>query len=264
MTTDLTERGLERRICTALTGLPCEPDAAASAGGVCQRPAACGAGWTCGDADDYDREYCVDLRQLAAFLAGTQPRLHDAFALDEDGPTRRKFLARLQGETARRGTVDVLRKGPRTRTASRRSVLRHAVRRQRKGGGALRREPLFGHPAASLRPGRDGSGSALDLALFVNGLPGRDLRAQEQPHQADGGRCGPPVPPRPRPARAALRAGPVRGALRGGRARGEVLYAPAGQLQSCSGHFADDEGFKRWLTDAVFDLTCEEPATAAR
>ena len=25
MTTDLTERGLERRICTALTGLPCEP-----------------------------------------------------------------------------------------------------------------------------------------------------------------------------------------------------------------------------------------------
>ena len=29
-------------------------------------------------------------------------------------------------------------------------------------------------------------------------------------------------------------------------------------------HFADDEGFRRWLTDAVFDLTCREPATAAR
>ena len=29
-TTDLTERGLERRICAALTGLPCEPDTAAS------------------------------------------------------------------------------------------------------------------------------------------------------------------------------------------------------------------------------------------
>ena len=27
-------------------------------------------------------------------------------------------------------------------------------------------------------------------------------------------------------------------------------------------HFADDEDFKRWLTDAVFDLTCKEPAAA--
>ena len=169
MTTDLTERGLERRICTALTGLPCEPDTAASVGGVCQRPAACGAVWTCGDADDYDREYCVNLRQLAAFLAGTQLRLHDAFALDEDGPTRRKFLARLQGETARRGTVDVLRKG-----------LEH---------GPHHVDLFFGPPSAGneraaalydanrfsvtrqLRYGRDGSGSALDLALFVNGLP---------------------------------------------------------------------------------------------
>ena len=27
-------------------------------------------------------------------------------------------------------------------------------------------------------------------------------------------------------------------------------------------HFADDEDFKRWLIDAVFDLTCKEPAAA--
>ena len=168
-TTDLTERGLEGRICAALTGLPCEPDTAASADGVRQRPAVYGAGWICGDADDYDREHCVDLRQLVAFLADTQPRLHDAFALDEDGPTRRKFLARLQAETARRGTVDVLRKG-----------LAH---------GPHHVDLFFGTPSAGnetaaalhdanrfsvtrqLRYGRDGSGSALDLALFVNGLP---------------------------------------------------------------------------------------------
>ena len=168
-TTDLTERGLEGRICAALTGLPCEPDTAASADGVRQRPAVYGAGWICGDADDYDREHCVDLRQLVAFLADTQPRLHDALTLDEDGPTRRKFLARLQAETARRGTVDVLRKGlahgphhvdlffgtPSTgneRAAELHDANRFSVTRQ-------------------LRYGRDGSGSALDLALFVNGLP---------------------------------------------------------------------------------------------
>ena len=32
-------------------------------------------------------------------------------SLDEEGPTRRKFLARLQGEISKRGTIDVLRKG---------------------------------------------------------------------------------------------------------------------------------------------------------
>src|SRR5690606_39316268 len=41
----------------------------------------------------------------------TQPELADALDLAQDGPTRRKFLARLQGEITKRGTIDVLRKG---------------------------------------------------------------------------------------------------------------------------------------------------------
>ena len=42
MTTDTSERGLERLICTALTGSPC--DAGGSADAVHERPAAYGAG----------------------------------------------------------------------------------------------------------------------------------------------------------------------------------------------------------------------------
>ena len=67
MTTDTTERGLERLVCTALTGSACDPGPA-EAGAVHERPAAYGAGWICGAPEDYDREYCVDLVQLTAYL----------------------------------------------------------------------------------------------------------------------------------------------------------------------------------------------------
>src|SRR3990172_5136843 len=97
MTTDTSERGLERLICTALTGSPCDPGSGPAAE-VRERPAIYGAGWICGDSRDYEREYCVDLAQLSSFLLETQAEAAETLDLDQDGPTRRKFLARLQGE----------------------------------------------------------------------------------------------------------------------------------------------------------------------
>ena len=109
MTTDTSEKGLERLICTALAGHPCDPPPT----GALMEPRAAygGVGWSPGSHHDYDREYCVDLAQLSAFLRATQPEVAEALALDEDGPTRRKFLARLQGEVSKRGTIEVLRHG---------------------------------------------------------------------------------------------------------------------------------------------------------
>ncbi len=109
MTTDTTERGLERLICAALTGAPCDPGVPQNA--VQLRPAPYCGGWICARPEDYDREYCVDLVQLSAFLRETQPEVGALLELDQDGPTRRKFLARLQGEISKRGTIDVLRHG---------------------------------------------------------------------------------------------------------------------------------------------------------
>ena len=109
MTTDTSERGLERLICTALAGQPCDPPTART---VAEPPAGYGGvGWSSGNFHDYDREYCVDLVQLAAFLRTTQPEAVESLGLSEDGPTRRKFLTRLQGEINKRGTIDVLRHG---------------------------------------------------------------------------------------------------------------------------------------------------------
>ena len=123
----------------------------------------------CGDPRDYDREHCLDLAQLSAFLRETQPDTAGALSLDHDGPTRRKFLARLQGEISKRGTIDVLRKG-----------VKH---------GAHQIDLLYGTPSPGneraktlyaqnrftvtrqLRYSRDETQLALDLCLFINGLP---------------------------------------------------------------------------------------------
>ena len=109
VSTDTSEAGLERHICIALAGHACEPPRADAVG----EPAASygGVGWTGGSYLDYNREYCVDLAQLTAFVRATQPEVADALALNDDGPTRRRFLTRLQGEISKRGIVDVLRKG---------------------------------------------------------------------------------------------------------------------------------------------------------
>ena len=81
MTTDTSESGLERLICTALTGHPCDPGAA---DGLRERPAAYGAGWLGGNSHDYDCEYCLDLAQLSAFLQQTQPETAGQLSLEED------------------------------------------------------------------------------------------------------------------------------------------------------------------------------------
>jgi type I restriction enzyme R subunit len=167
MTTDTSERGLERLICTALTGAPCEPGVPANM--VQQRPATYAAGWICGAAENYDREYCVDLAQLSAFLLETQPEVCEALDLGQDGPTRRKFLARLQGEISKRGTIDVLRHG-----------LKHGPHHI----GLFYGTPSSGNDKAAeryaanrfsvtrqLRYSRDETQRALDLGLFINGLP---------------------------------------------------------------------------------------------
>ena len=166
MTTDTTERGLERLICTALTGPPCDPP---QAGAVRERPATYGVGWIGGDPNDYNREYCADLAQLSTFLRETQPDAVESFDLDHDSPTRRKFLARLQGEITKRGTIDVLRHG-----------IKHGPHHLdlfygtpspgNEKAKALYKQNRFS-VTRQLRYSRDETQLALDLGLFINGLP---------------------------------------------------------------------------------------------
>ena len=166
--TDTTERGLERLICTALTGAPCDAGTVPAAQ-VCERPAEYGAGWIGGRPEDYDREYCVDLAQLAAFLRETQPDAAEALELATDGPTRRKFLARLQGEITRRGTIDVLRHG--LKHGPHHLDLFYGTPSPGNAPAAERHAANRFSVTRQLRYSRDETQRALDLGLFINGLP---------------------------------------------------------------------------------------------
>ena len=168
MTTDTTERGLETLICDELTGHGF--DAGVSDPNlVGDRAAVFGAGWVMGEARDYDREYCVDLVQLRAFLEDTQPEVAATLDLGGDSNTRRQFLARLQGEINKRGTIEVLRNG-----------VNHGPNHIT----AMYGSPSEQNPTAreqyarnrfsvtrQLRYSRDNTQLALDLCLFINGLP---------------------------------------------------------------------------------------------
>ena len=164
--TDTSEKGLERLICEALTGAPCDPPQ----GGMLQeRPAVYGAGWICGDPHDYDCEYCVDLAQFTSFLWATQPEAAKTLDLYDDSPTRRKFLARLQGEITKRGTIDVLRKGVR-HGPHQIDLMYGTPSPGNEKAATLYRQNRFS-VTRQLRYSNDNAQLALDVCLFVNGLP---------------------------------------------------------------------------------------------
>lgn len=167
MTTDTSEKGLESLIVADMTG----STVTKTGGGVSEGPEPFIGlhNWLLGDPQGYDRAWTVDLVQLRAFLAMTQPSLLGALDLDQDSPARQKFLARLQGEIGKRGVINVLRNGIKhgphdialfygtpspsnAKAAERFALNRFSVTRQ-------------------LRYSRDDTAHALDLALFINGLP---------------------------------------------------------------------------------------------
>jgi type I restriction enzyme R subunit len=167
MKTDTSEKGLEALIVADMTG-----HAAVIAGvGFSEAPEPFIGlhNWLLGDPKAYDRAWTVDLVQLRTFVAATQPPLLAAFDLDQDSPTRQKFLARLQGEIGKRGVID---------------VLRHGIKHGQHDLDLFYGTPSVGNPKAAgrfalnrfsvtrqLRYSRDDTAHALDLALFINGLP---------------------------------------------------------------------------------------------
>ena len=171
MTTDTSEKGLETLIMRHMTGadgLGVTPNSVAE-----RQPAYGGTGYTAGSPQDYDRAHALDVAQLFAFLRATQPAAFTKLALtDPNDPkdiNRLKLLARLSAEIGKRGVIDVLRKG-----------VEH---------GPLHFDLFYGTPSVGnataeklhnenrfsitrqLAYSMDETRRALDLGLFINGLP---------------------------------------------------------------------------------------------
>ena len=175
--TDISEKGLETLIMQHMTGMDGFESVAegvvAETSDTLAAAKAAGSGWLAGNPKDYDRTHALDVPQLFQFLHATQPvtlkKLAIADYRDAKDINRQKFLARLSNETGKRGVIDMLRKG-----------VDH---------GPLHFDLFFGTPSPGnakaaalyaqnrfsvtrqLRYSTDETRRALDLCLFINGLP---------------------------------------------------------------------------------------------
>jgi type I restriction enzyme R subunit len=166
--TDTTEKGLESLVVAALTGH--SGQAAPQVGAVHEESASYGgAGYVEGDSADYDRDHVVDLVKLLLFLKATQHTLVDQLGLDTEGPKRQQFLARLQGEIAKRGVVDVLRKGIKHGPAA--VDLFYGAPSPGNAKAVQRFAANHFSVTRQLRYSKDKTQLALELCLFINGLP---------------------------------------------------------------------------------------------
>jgi type I restriction enzyme R subunit len=170
--TDTTEKGLESLIVRHMTGaagLAVQPNHVAE-----RPPAYGGTGYTAGSPQDYDRAHALDVAQLFAFLRSTQPetiaRLAMADANNAKDINRLKFLTRLSGEISRRGVIDVLRKGIEHHPAGHFDLFYGTPTPGNAKAEALHAENRFS-VTRQLAYSTDETRRALDLGLFINGLP---------------------------------------------------------------------------------------------
>jgi type I restriction enzyme R subunit len=165
--TDTSEKGLEQLIVRHLAGISEYPPVPAN---TVQEPVSVYApgGYVLGRASDYNRDVALDTVQLLAFLQATQPKAVETLELAAEGIKRTQFLHRVQGEIAKRGVVDVLRKG-----VSHGPVTVDLYKLLPTPGNASAAE-AFGKNIFSItrqvRYSND-SGNELDLVIFINGLP---------------------------------------------------------------------------------------------
>ncbi len=172
MTSDTSEKGLESLIMRHMTGKDgLAPVAIESVSEEAEVVG--GSGWFAGYAGSYDQTHSLDSMQLFTFIKATQPEEFKKLGIgnykDTRDIARLKFFARLSGEISKRGVIDVLRHG-----------IKH---------GALSFDMFYGTPSPGndkatllfaanrfsvtrqLRYSMDETRRALDLCLFINGIP---------------------------------------------------------------------------------------------
>jgi type I restriction enzyme R subunit len=168
---DTSEKGLETLIMLHMTGV--DGLAPLPEGVVTETPLPTGTGWVAGNPKDYDRTNALDVPQLRQFLQATQPdafkKLGIADYRDTKDINRQKFLARLSNEIGKRGVIDLLRKGVDH------GPLHFDLFYGTPSQGNERAAALFAKNRFSitrqLRYSLDETRRALDLCLFINGLP---------------------------------------------------------------------------------------------
>lgn len=126
-------------------------------------------GYELGSNEDYSKEYAIDETRLFRFLMDTQPDEMEKLGIKNSHQKYNQFLNRLQGELAKRGIIDVLRNGLKVYPAD--LVMFYLTPSE----GNDEAEKMFKKNIFSvtrqLRYSQDAGKLALDICLFINGLP---------------------------------------------------------------------------------------------
>ncbi|MCX6546398.1 MAG: type I restriction endonuclease subunit R [Acidobacteria bacterium] len=172
MTTDTSEKGLETLIMRHMTGTDGLPVTASDV--VAETPSPYGGtGYLAGQPTDFDRSHALDVVQLFEFLRATQlsafKKLSLAGADNPNDINRLKFLARVSSEIGKRGVINILRKGV-DHGPVHVDLFYGTPSEGNEKAAALHAQNRFS-VTRQLAYSTDQTRRALDLCVFINGLP---------------------------------------------------------------------------------------------
>ena len=139
-------------------------------------------GYEQGASADYNREYAVDEARLLRFLETTQPEqmaklgVRDIAGIGNNSSVRgvggikyAQFLDRLRGEISKRGVIDVLRNGIKIYPAS--LIMFYMTPSEKNPKAKVQFESNIFSVTRQLQYSNDNAKLALDITIFINGLP---------------------------------------------------------------------------------------------
>lgn len=126
-------------------------------------------GYEQGTNAEYNREYAVDETRLFRFLQDTQPDSLEKIGVFASNLKKKQFLNRLQGEIAKRGIIDVLRNGVKIYPAN--LIMFYLTPTENNAKAKEMFEKNIFSVTRQLMYSLDATRLALDICLFVNGLP---------------------------------------------------------------------------------------------
>lgn len=126
-------------------------------------------GYEQGNNADYNRDYAIDETRLFRFLRTTQGIAMEKLGVFKSEQKKQQFLNRLQGEIAKRGIIDVLRKGIRVYPVD--LVMFYLTPTAKNAAARKMFEQNIFSVTRQLMYSKDATRLALDLCVFINGLP---------------------------------------------------------------------------------------------
>lgn len=126
-------------------------------------------GYEEGSNADYNKEYALDETRLFRFLKSSQPDEMDKLGVFINEQKKRNFLNRLQSELAKRSVIDVLRNGVKVYPAD--LIMFYLTPNENNQVAKDNYQKNIFNVTRQLRYSQDAGKLALDLCVFINGLP---------------------------------------------------------------------------------------------